>query len=266
MDHILRANRHRRVPSWVHELALEQDYRHWAMRVDCPTHIAQALIERDIATPESPNQWSTGYANVSLAAVIVARGDLDIAALKEATTDPDRIELLEAIDVGVVIPHLIEPLNDGHWSREGARFSKHLNELHTKGRIAMTNSEWMVKRSWGGDVLVSKLAYNVVALGDRTRLLWALRSITGSCQLARDDLGYLCRHSDGHGVANAECLYSVLGKYDAEMLMGAASEWAVGWLDALSPEARRVALAVLNSNAKGTTMGDVTDVARTIVA
>ncbi len=130
----------------------------------------------------------------------------------------------------------------------------------------MSNCEWMVRRTWSSDVMVSKLAFNVANLGDRTRLLQALRAITGQCQLAHGDLGYLCRHSDAHGVTNPECLYNTLGQYDAAMLMGFASEWALGWLDALDADARSVALAVLRSNATGTSMSDVTDVARGIVA
>jgi hypothetical protein len=266
MDHILRANRHRRVPAWVHDLALAQDYRSWAGRVDCPTPIAQALIERDVATADAPTEWNAGYAELSIATLVVARGDLDIDALKEATTDTRRLEILDAIATGVEIPHLIKPLSTGYWNRDGARFSKHLNELHVKGRVAMSHCEWMVRRGWASDVMVSKLAFNVANLGDRTRLLQALRSITGQCQLAHGDLGYLCRHGDAHGVTNPECLYSTLGQYDAAMLIGFASEWAIGWLDVLDADARSVALAVLRSNATGTSMSDVTDVARGIVA
>jgi hypothetical protein len=40
-----------------------------------------------------------------------------------------------------------------------------------------------------------------------------------------------------------------------------APEWTVGWLDALEPEARVIALAVLDSGSAGSTMQTVTDAA-----
>lgn len=264
MEQILRANRNRRVPAWVHDMALSSDARWWAGRVDCPTHIAQALLEREIAEITPENRWMSGFQNIGIATTVISRGDIDVERLSKAASDEHRLRVLQAIAKREPLTELLTPANDQWSHREYARYAKHLSELHVRGRVAMTNAEWMLKRRWSYDVLVSRLAHNAVALGSGSRLLLSLRQISGYSELAQHDLGYLCRHSTPHGVDNPECLFAALGKYDAHAMLTHASEWVVGWLDALDEQARSIALAVLLSSGRGTSLEEATLAAQCI--
>jgi hypothetical protein len=264
MDQILRANRNRRVPAWVHDLALTGDSRWWAGRVDCPTHIAQELLAREVAYVREENHWSVGEQNIGIATMLVARGDIDVAKLCESTDDEKRLAVLNAVLNREPLTDLLTPGEDQWSRREYGRYAKHLSELHVKGRVAMTNAEWMLKRRWQCDVLVSRLAQNAVALGSGSRLLLSLREISGYSEIAQHDLGYLCRHETPHGVENSECLFAALGKYDAAAMLLHASEWVVGWLDALDDASRHIALAVLASSGRGTSLEEATLAAQCI--
>lgn len=245
-------------------MALSSDARWWAGRVDCPTHIAQALLEREVAEVAPENLWMSGHQNIGIATMVIARGDIDVEKLCRAATDERRLEMLRAIAKRESLTELLTPTKDQWTNREYGRFVKHLSELHTRGRVAMTNAEWMLKRRFTSDALVSKLAHNAVALGSGSRLLFSLRQISGYSELAQHDLGYLCRHVTPHGVENPECLFHALGKYDAHAMVNYASEWIVGWLDALDEQARGIAIAVLVSSGRGTTLEEATLAAQCI--
>lgn len=264
---ILRACAHRTVPAWVHELALvrSQDYS-WAGRNDCPAPVAQALLERELSKTESDPEagmyhWYRHTRIFTLASVLIARDDLDGEALLAASDESVR-EMVQSINDGSIT---WENLAADARDKSAVRYAKYLVQLHKGTKpLAMTACEWMASRPWSCDALVSKLAYNVTRLGGNQRLLMAMRSVTSESTMARIDLGYLCRHDGEHSVEKEECLYHALGHFDAHAIIGLTPEWAVGWLGALTSEARMIALAMLENGVKGNDIRTVAEAAATV--
>jgi hypothetical protein len=266
-DHpILRACANRDVPSWVHELALarSQDYS-WAGRNDCPAPIAQALLEREVVKAPDADALAYRWYGVSrkftLATVLIARDDLDGDALVEVAD-----ESLKPLVKGIFDRTLTwQELAGGTDDKATNRYAKYLVQLLDDTKpLSMTACEWVASRPWSCDAMVSKLAYNITRLGGNQRLLWAMRSVTGESPLARINLGYLCRHEGEHSVDETECLYHALGHFDAHAIIQGTPEWAVGWLGALTPEARLVALAMLENGVKGNDIRTVTEAAAVV--
>jgi hypothetical protein len=264
---ILRANANLPVPAWVHDLALAKSENvSWAGRNDCPTRVAQGLIENEVRTYEtSEYSYYRNQRFLKLATLLITRDDLSLSEIKEASSDEDIRNLIDAlVSKTLRLEHLILEEDIANASREYVRYAKYLVQLSQGKPVAMTAAEWMSHRIYSTDTLVSVLAMNVTKLGDNRRLLRAMRQVTGESALGRANLGYLCRHDGDHSTSNEECLYHALGQYDATAMMSYAPEWTVGWLDALGPEARVVALAVLDSGTAGASMSSVTEAAMAI--
>jgi hypothetical protein len=262
---ILSANAHRPVPEWVHAIAATKSVdMHWAGRNDCPTNVAQAVMETALVEPTQDSQywWYRMRRMLKVATILATRDDLDLPALIDVAGEDEVKCLVEAFHTRTLtVDHIVVANDAGHAEREYVRYAKYLVQMHKGKSIAMTGAEWMTTRSHSTDTLVSVLAANVIKLGDNRRLLHALRRVAHASVMGRDDLGYLCRHNSEHSTTNPECLYHALGQYDANNLLAVAPEWTVGWLDALEPEARTIALAVLESGSAGSTMQTVTDAA-----
>jgi hypothetical protein len=262
---ILRATAHRQVPQWVHELALARasEYR-WAGRNDCPTHVANGLLERAISAFSNDDSWSTKHDLYNLTTRLATRGDLDLPALADAAQDDTLRAIVLSVAAGT-LSHDVLVVEASAYDRSYERYAKYLAQLNNaKKPLSMTACEWMSGRYWAFDTLVSKLAYNVTELGNNKRLLRALQQVSANSQMGSRDLGYLCAHDGDHSILNERCLYSALGQYDAHEMLMRAPAWAVGWLDALTPEARSIAMAVLESGSKGTSFQSVTDAATAV--
>jgi hypothetical protein len=221
-------------------------------------------MEREVATAEDTTTYAWYHSRriLRVATILVSRDDLSLQEIQDAAADDAMRNVVAAIaSKSLTVEHLLVHEEIDSSSREHLRYAKYLIQLSNGKSVAMTGAEWMATRSFSTDTLVARLAMNVVKLGENRRLLRALRAVTGTSVLGQGDLGYLCCHAGAHSTTNAESLYHALGQYDANEMITMAPEWTVGWLDALEPEARVIALAVLDSGSAGSTMQTVTDAA-----
>lgn len=261
---LLDANLYLPVPGWMHDHARSTGASalSWAGRNDCPRDVASSILHAFVQAGQSGSLWSAQTDAALVAAIVTGRGDIDPLELAEDANRgslAEMLTLLAANDPGCLAPILAESHHDWY-SKDYTRFAKNLVALRKSEQggkpVSMTQLNWTTSRGrMAPDVLISRCAHELVRNGTRQRLIFALKEIAGRSPRAARDLGYLCRHTGPHN--SDDCLYRMLGGFDANAIASFARQWIVPWLDTLDDEPRRVAMAMIASGAKGTSLDDV---------
>jgi hypothetical protein len=270
---LLDANLHRPVPAWMHDLARTTgaDALRWAGRNDCPAEVVASIVTEYVTTVADTSTWRELANAAFIAALVTARDDLDPVGLAAVTTNLEikaSLTMLAENDPGCLVP--LSNSGNSWYTKEFQRFGKNLVALRKSAAgakpVSMTQLTWTAGRGhWVPDALVARCASELVKNGTRDRLVFALAEIAGRSEQATWDLGYLCRHHGAHG-RDDSCLYQLLSGFDAHAMTMYARKWVVPWLDSLEPEPRRVAMAMLASGARGSSLGEVASAAEVVLA